>query len=228
MPLLDTTRDFSDDVFRNIVSLRESEDLFDDLSGDTPSRSSHYAIAAEARVKADASPDFIRRGFHYTTAITYPFENEPYLSTRFGDGSFGVWYGSVKMETTIRETAFHMVREELRNESPRAIYRERAVYRVACRALLIDLTGKTSEFPGLVAEDYDFTQSLARRLQREGHPGLLAPSVRHRGGINLAAFSSGILSNPRLSCYLGYRFEPATRSVAVERTPGKPYLRISY
>lgn len=227
MPLLDTTRDFSADVFRNIVSLRESEDLFDDLSGGN-ARSSSYAIAAEARVKSDASPDFIRRGFHYTTAIAYPFETEPYLSTRFGDGSFGVWYGSLKMETTIRESAFHMVREELKNETPRAVYRERAVYRVACRALLIDLTGKAEEFPGLVAEDYDFTQSVARRLQREGHPGLLAPSARHRGGINLAAFSPGVLSSARLSCYLGYRFDPASRSVAVERTPGKPYLRLRY
>ena len=227
MPLLDTTRDFSGDVFRNIVSLRESVDFFDDLSGGT-ARSSAYAVNAEARVKSDASPDFIRRGFHYTTAIAYPFETEPYLSTRFGDGSFGVWYGSLKMETTIRETAFHMVREELRNETPRAVYRERAVYRTGCLALLIDLTGKVEEFPGLVAEDHDFTQSVARRLQREGHPGLLAPSARHRGGINLAAFSPGILSNPRLSCYLGYRFDPASRSVEVERTPGKLYLRVRF
>lgn len=227
MPLLDTTRDYSGDVFRNIVSLRESEDLFDDLSDGTP-RSSAIAIAAEGRVKSDASPDFIRRGFHYTTAISFPFETEPYLSSRFGDGTFGVWYGSFKLDTTIRETAFHMVREEMKNETPRAIYRERAVYRVACQALLIDLTGKADEFPDLVANDYGFTQSLARRLQREGHPGLLAPSVRHRGGVNLAAFSPEILSNPRLTCYLGYRFDPATRSVEVERTPGDTKLRLRY
>lgn len=227
MPLLDTTRDFSDDVFRNVVSLRESEDLFDDLSGGS-ARSSSYAIAAEARVKSDASPDFIRRGFHYTTAIAFPFETEPYLSTRFGDGTFGVWYGSLKMETTIRETVFHMVREEMKNETPRAIYRERAVYRVNCRALLIDLTGKADQFPDLVAEGYGFTHSFASRLQHEGHPGLLAPSARHRGGINLAAFSPEILANPRLSCYLGYRFDPGTRSVVVERTPGKPYLRLRF
>jgi hypothetical protein len=221
MPLFDTTHDFNGDAYRNIVSLRKSEDLFDDLTdGDTSM--SAIAVEAEANVKSHIPLGFIERGFHYTTSITYPFEHEPYLKTRYGNGSFGVWYGSLALETTIHETAYHMVKEESGiegNKNP--IYRERAVNLVQCRGLLIDLSGKDAEFPALVGPDYGFTQQIGERLHREGHPGLLAPSARHRGGTNLIALSPSILSDPRLSCYLTYTCDPVRREVTVERTVGK-------
>ena len=136
--------------------------------------------------------------------------------------TFGVWYGSLALETTIRETAYHMVKEESGiegNKNP--IYRERAVYLVHCRGLLIDLSGKDAEFPALTGADFGFTRQIGERLHREGHPGLLAPSARHRGGTNLVALSPAILSDPRLSCYLAYTCDPARREVTVERTVGK-------
>jgi hypothetical protein len=89
MPILDRTRDFDDDAYRNIVSLRRSEDLFDDLTGGDASMSA-IAIEAEGRMKSHISLGLLERGFHYTTSITYLFENEPYLKTRYGDGSYGV------------------------------------------------------------------------------------------------------------------------------------------
>jgi len=76
------------------------------------------------------------------------------------------------------------------------IHRERAVYRVHCKALLIDLSGKEGEYPDLVGQDYGFTRQVGERLRREGHPGLLSPSARQKGGINLVAFSPTILSDP--------------------------------
>ncbi len=221
MPLLDRTRDFDDDAYRNIVSLRESEDLFDDLTDGDASRSA-VAVEAESRVKSHIPLGLLERGFHYTTSIAYPFENEPYLKTRFGDGSYGVWYGSLALETTIRETAYHMVKEESGIEGNRnPVYRERAVYLVRCKALLIDLSGKEARYPALVGPDYGYTQQIGERLHREGHPGLLAPSARHRQGINLVALSPRILSDPRHHCYLAYTCDPVRRSVMVERTAGK-------
>ena len=221
MPLLDTTRDFDDKVYRNIVSLRESEDLFDDLTGGDPSLSA-VAVESEARVKSHIPLGMVERGFHYTTSITYPFEHEPYLKTRYGDGSYGVWYGSLALRTTIHETAFHMVQEEAKIEGNTGpIYRERAVYLVRCKALLIDLSGKGVEFPDLIGPDYVFTQQIGARLHREGHPGLLAPSARRREGINLVALTPAILSDPALYCYLTYACDLARRAVTVERTVGK-------
>lgn len=221
MPLLDRTRDFDGKAYRNIVSLRKSENLFDDLT-DGDAAMSAIAVEAEAKVKSRIPLGLVERGFHYTTSITYPFEHEPYLKTRYGNGAFGVWYGSLALKTTIHETAFHMVKEESGIEgNTETIYRERAVYLVRCQALLIDLSGKDAEFPDLVGPEYGFTQQIGERLRGEGHPGLLSPSARHRGGVNLVAFSPAILSEPGLFCYLTYSCDSVKRVVKVERTAGK-------
>lgn len=212
------THDFQGDVFRNIVSLRESVDLFDDLTDHVGQ--SQYATIAEARVKESIPIGLIDRGFHYTTAIDYPFTKEPYMLSRYGNGTFGVWYGSLQFETTIHETVYHMMREESRIEGVTGrLVRERAVYLVRARAVLIDLVGKERRYPDLVSDDYSFTQQIAERLQKEGHPGLLAPSARC-AGTNLVAFSPNILNDPRVSCYLTYTYDYQAKTVEVERQPG--------
>jgi hypothetical protein len=227
MVLFEKTCDFDDDAFRNIVSLRESEDLFSDLTDGDPELSA-AAQAAEARVKSAIPLGSIQRGFHYTTSITYPFEHEPYLKTRYGDGSFGVWYSSLSLMTSIQETTYHMIKEESGIEGNTGpVYRERAVYLVHCRALLLDLAGKKTDFPDLVGADYGFTHQIGQRLHAEGHPGLLAPSARHTRGVNLVAFVPGILSNPRPYCYLTYKCFPMRRTVIVERQPGDIIARVT-
>jgi len=218
--LFDTSRDLNGPVYRNIVSLRESIDLYDELTEGDPALN-QVATAAEMRVKQDIPPGIISRGFHYTTAITYPFEHEPYLSSRYGDGSYGVWYGSMETETTMAETAHHMIQDENKIEGvSEIIIRERAVYTVHCHAVLIDLSAKRTSYPGLVAEDYDFTQPIGRRLQHEGQPGLLAPSARREEGINTVIFNPDVLSNPQLIFFLIYRFDPRWQTVKIEREEG--------
>jgi hypothetical protein len=132
-----------------------------------------------------------------------------------------VWYGSLDLKTTIYETVFHMIKAELAVEGiEETIIRERAVYDVHCKAILLDLRDKRNSHPRLIGEDYDFTQQIGRRLFREGHPGLLAPSARCSGD-NLTVFSAKVLSNPRLRCYLTYYFNPLNLSVRIERQTSK-------
>lgn len=222
--LLDTTRDFDGDLCRNIVSLRTSKDLFADLSGSEPGLS-RTAQTAEMRVKAHVPPGSIARGFHYTTAIEYPFVTEPYLRSRYGDGTFGVWYGALEEETTYAETAFHMIQDENRLEGVNEeIKRERALYHVHGRALLTDLTSKRQSHPELVRDDTTDTLALARRLVGEGHPGLLAPSARCDGTIS-AIFNPSVLNDPRLQYFLTYRYTPQQQTVLVERLPGQTLVR---
>lgn len=224
-PLFDTTRDVNDDICRNIVSLRRAVDLFDDLS-DGVARRSDVAVAAEMRVKAAVPPGIITRGLHYTTAIEYPFVVEPYLNSRYGNGTYGVWYGADTAETSIYETVYHMIQDELKIETlDEEIVRERAVYEVRCQAILLDLSAKRDSHPELVADHYTFTQALAKRVVTEGHPGLLAPSARCAGTV-AAIFNINVLSDPRTRFYLNYRLIPATRTVYVERSPGKPQLTL--
>jgi hypothetical protein len=105
------------------------------------------------------------------------------------------------------------------------VVRERAVYKVRCRAILIDLRGKQSTFPELVADNYGFTQQIGQRMNTEGHPGLLAPSSRTKG-TNMAIFNPDVLSDPRLHCYLTYFFDPLTLEIRVERTVGRTWLKV--
>ena len=119
-----------------------------------------------------------------------------------------------------------MIRAELAVEGlAEVIVRERAVYRVKCSAILIDLRGKQESFPKLVAEDYAFTQQIGQRMNTEGHPGLLAPSARYTG-TNVIIFNPDVLSDPRLHCYLTYYLDPRTREIKVERTVGRTWLRV--
>ena len=225
--LFDKSSDFNNDVFRNITSLRESVDLFDDLTGGGEFAGG-VAVVAEMRVKSDIPSGLINRGFHYSKAIGYPFETEPYLNTRYSNGSFGVWYGSIELDTAIHETAYHMLIDELRVEGiSGVITRERAVYLVCCKAVLIDLTGKEKRFPELVSNDYSLTHQIGERLHNEGHPGLLAPSARCKG-TNLVAFTPSILSDPRNHCYLTYKCDKSKRSIMVERQPGETVSRLEF
>jgi hypothetical protein len=226
--LFDKTADLNRDICRNIVSLRKSIDLFDDLT-DGDEELSAVAIEAEMRVKKSLEytpPGTIYRGFHYSTAIVYPFEREPFMATRYGDGTYGVWYGSLEFETTLYETAYHMFRTELAVEGiQEIIIRERAVYDVNCFAILIDLRGKKKRFSQLVSDDYEFTHQIGRRLHREGHPGVLVPSARCRG-VNAAIFNPSVLNNPRVRCYLTYYFDPLKLTIEVERQPSEIIMSI--
>lgn len=227
--LFDKTADFNGLPYRNITTLRESEDLFDDLT-DGDATASAIAAEAEMRVKQHQivrDPKIIQRGFDYTRSIIdYPFKNEPCLFTRFGDGTYGVWYGSLEMKTTVFETCFHMIKAELAVEGlEEKIVRERAVYRVKCSAILIDLSGKQKSYPKLVADDYGFTHQIGQRINREGHPGLLAPSARTKG-TNIIIFNPDVLSDPRLHCYLTYNFDPQRLTIRVERTIGRTWLNV--
>lgn len=227
--LFDKTADYTGQPYRNITTLRESEDLFDDLT-DGDENASAIAAEAEMRVKDRSvlrDPKIIHRGFDYTRSIIeYPFKNEPYLFTRFGDGTYGVWYGSLEMKTTVFETGFHMIKAERAVEGlDEVVVRERAVYRVKCRAILIDLRDKQKSFPELVADNYGFSRQIGQRMNREGHPGLLAPSSRYNG-TNMVIFNPEVLSDPRLHCYLTYFFDPLTLKVRVERTVGRTWLKV--
>lgn len=227
--LFDKTVDYTGQPYRNITTLRESEDLFDDLT-DGDEDASAIAAEAEMRVKDQSvlrDPKIIHRGFDYTRSIIeYPFKNEPCLFTRFGDGTYGVWYGSIEMKTTVFETGFHMIKAERAVEGlDEVVVRERAVYKVKCRAILIDLRGKQSTFPELVADNYRFTQQIGQRMNTEGHPGLLAPSSRTKG-TNMVIFNPDVLSNPRVHCYLTYFFDPLSLEIRVERTVGRTWLKV--
>lgn len=225
--LIREVADYHGDLVRNIQTIRVSQDLFDDLS---PERSDQgVAIAAEAAERIPSEAPLITRPFDYGTVITFPFANFNGQGTRFSDGlRYGVWYGSLDLETTVYETVVHRHRF-LMDSFPsmnREIRGERRVFQVRCDAILIDLRGKEAIEAGLVDRaSYAYTQPLGAYLQAQGTNGLLVKSARCEG-MNAAIFRAEVLSGVRDLCHLTYLMNPAQDTATIERTPGETWLRI--
>lgn len=217
------------DVVRNIVSIRTSQDLFDDLS-DSPSE---WAMAQQVEDAVKPPPyqsatPILHRPFedaNWFNAIAWPFRH--WQASRFSDGSFGVWYGCDSAETSVHETAYHWFNGLLSDAGfeHEAVVGERRLYAVACDAALLDLRPRLAEHPGLAHRtDYSHAQTVGARLHREGHPGVVTGSVRRPGGDNYVVLNPAVLSNPRQQGHLTYRLEGPR--IVVETKPGERWLEI--
>ena len=225
-----TVADIHQDLLRNIVALSDSEEPFEDLS----SNPEEWLVALQ--LESDARPlpyqsytPEIHRPFEdalWFKAINWPFKNRQ--TSRFSDGSFGVWYGSDTLETSVHESAYHWVRGLLCDAGfeHEKVTIERTLYAVACDAVLLDFCPVAANYPTLFHKtDYTFTHSIGARIHREGHPGLLTFSARHERGINYAVLNPNVLSNPRQQSQLSYRLHGKT--ITVEEHPGVACMEIA-
>ncbi|MEZ5649354.1 MAG: RES family NAD+ phosphorylase [Burkholderiaceae bacterium] len=224
-----TLADLSQDMARNIVSLRQSQDLFDDLTDDPAGWRLAQTVEDEVKPPPYRSwAPIIDRPFEdaaWFNAIEWPFKH--WQSSRFSDGSFGVWYGSESVETTVYETVHHWYHGLIADAGfqHEAVIAERKVYLVTCRGALLDLRPASATHADLLhPTDYSFAQTIGSRIHREGHPGLVIQSVRRTGGENAAVFNPAVLSEPRQDCQLTYRL--AGDRIRVERRPGRAWFTI--
>ena len=225
--LIREVADFHGDLVRNIKGIRQSQNLFDDLSADPADHAA--AVAAESATRLPTPAAMITRPFDYGTVITYPFLPQNWQATRFSDGlAYGVWYGSLELETTVYESAYHWHRFVMDSfaKQDREIVGERRVLNVRCDAILLDLRGKEKGAPRLLdRRDYGYAQGLGRYLKAQGQNGVLACSARADGD-NAALLRPEVLSNVREKCFLTYRMNPRADEISVERLSGRPWLRI--
>lgn len=225
MLLFDTIVDYEKDIYRNIASIKKSQDLFDDLSDDPRDWEAANTLDASTHPQLTRNA-IVQRGFDYSRNdfIEYPFEH--ISVSRFSDSSFPCWYGSETLETSIYETTHHVV--SYIKDSAEAFFGtpvvtvERKVGIVNCSGLAIDLSGKTKEFPWLVDKNnYTKCQEVGRRVSKEGHPLIRVRSARHDQGINMVAFKNDVLSNARECCFLEYKIDTMKFSVDVFRNDEK-------
>jgi len=217
-------------VIRNVVSIGTSQDLFDDLTNSP----AEWALAQQ--VEDEVKPPLyqsrtpvIHRPFEdaaWANAIGWPFKH--WQSSRFSDGSFGVWYGCDSAETSVFETAYHWFNGLLSDAGfeKEMVVGERKLYDVTCDAALLDLRPVVGQHPGLIhPSDYSDAQSVGARLHREGHPGLVTTSVRHAPGHNYVVFNPAVLSNPRLHCQLTYRLDG--QHILIEKQAGLTWMDVA-
>ncbi|OYY60443.1 MAG: hypothetical protein B7Y50_07410 [Hydrogenophilales bacterium 28-61-11] len=220
--------DIHQNLARNIVSLRQSQDLFDDLSPNPQdwNVAIRHELATRPKPYTSDSPA-INRPFEeaiWIEAVAYPFQPPNWSTSRFSDGSFGIWYGADSIETTVHETAWHWRNGLLADAGfdREGVRIERKVVWVRGDAALVDFRPEIKRMPELVhPTSYAATQPIGKRLHREGFPGLVSRSARCDGHI-FGILNPGVLSNPVQACWLSYRLESGR--VAVEKETGVDWL----
>ena len=104
--------------------------------------------------------------------------------SRFSDGSFGVYYAGLELETAIREVAFHRGEFMARTQEPPSILEEQ-VLRARISGDLADIRAEQSdhrEWYSPAMDEYGPAQALGASLWRQGEAGLACASVRRPGG----------------------------------------------
>jgi len=127
-----------------------------------------------------------------------------YKPSRFTDGSYGVYYAGLTLETAIKETVFH--RENfLRATRENACNLTMRVYEGTINKALHDIRGP--EYASLHhQDDYKESQIFGKNLKKLHEWGLIYNSVRHIGGHCIAIFRPPAVSIPRQKALLSYHW----------------------
>ncbi len=116
--------------------------------------------------------------------------------SRFNDGERGAWYCAIEAETALGEVIFHKTVEY----SEIGRFDDSVTYQMLLAdfsAGFHDLRGVEAQHPCLDPDSYIASQALAATLLERGSMGIIYPSVRHRGGTNLACFRPALVGNVR-------------------------------
>jgi hypothetical protein len=125
-------------------------------------------------------------------AYTYPRPE----GSRFNDAERGAWYCAFEPETALAEITFHKTVE----------YQEidRFDDSVTYQTLLADFNSTFHDLragrgyaKALAPDSYIASQQMAAQLLEAGSMGIIFPSVRRDGGINLACFRPALVGNVR-------------------------------
>ncbi|MGI8706205.1 MAG: RES family NAD+ phosphorylase [Sphingomicrobium sp.] len=139
-----------------------------------------------------------------TTPIMAAFTHLNPEGDRFTDGSYGVFYASLTIETAIAETRHHRVRFLQATDEP-AQELDMRVYSVDLNAELHDIRGMRESHPAFYhPTSYAVSQELAGRLRDEGSDGIVYQSVRDEGGECAGVFRPRLLTNCRQERHLCY------------------------
>lgn len=103
---------------------------------------------------------------------------------RFNGPDLGAWYAAAALVTAVAEVAHHLRREAF----ARAASGMERTYRSYTSRLDGDYEDVRGRADLHAPDSYAESQAFGEALRAEGGDGVLFDSVRHRGGVNVAAF----------------------------------------
>jgi len=152
-----------------------------------------------------------------TTPMMAAFTHLNPEGSRFTDGSFGVFYAGLTLDTAIAETSHHRAKFLAATDEPGQEIDMR-VYAVDLNADLHDIRPLADSHSYLYDHDnYGQAQGFATELRDAGSNGIHYHSVRHPGGECAAAFRPRLLSNCRQERHLCYVWDGAVIKAVNEK-----------
>ncbi|MFV2035041.1 MAG: RES family NAD+ phosphorylase [Halocynthiibacter sp.] len=137
--------------------------------------------------------------------------------TRFSDGSFPVFYSALEPETAAAEIKYRVPKIVGTPNRPRTVYYSR--FSCDFDGSVKDLLSKHVDWHDLTHDsDYSFCNRLGAEAINTELDGLVVPSARRSGGVNLPVFKRRAISNPVIHAIVAVTFDPATRGVVLTET----------
>jgi hypothetical protein len=128
--------------------------------------------------------------------------------SRFGDGTYGVYYAARELETAIRETAHHFGRYAADSgDGPRYENMRVLVGRIDNQFADVATLPAAERTRILDPDSYAASQRFGAALRAAGANGVVYPSVRHAGGQCVGAFRPRAVGIPVQSKHLEYHWD---------------------
>jgi len=195
------------EVVTSVVSMRQAHRWCDDLTDNR----SDWLLAEELEHQTTASSQLPGR-----TVFSAPFDDAkncqrqltalmPWQSSRFSDGSFGVWYGSTTVDSAVMIATsqwIHILLWDAGFEGEAAVA-ERDIFYINCSAPLLNLDGVVEQGrnPPANTDRDSLLKFIGAETRRQGYPGLVTFSNSIvSGAVDIAVFSPDVLSNPMYVC----------------------------
>lgn len=206
-------------AYRNIATCDPSQDLYDDLVDSKDWDILQYADNVSSGI--DHNQPKIQRVFQYGDIedSLLCFDERFWRWGRFGDGSFGVWYGALEEETSIKETLYHRPEvdiNDLQNAFSPIIQARRLFKADLTPKNFSDLRDYVINYPLLTHEnDYSFCQNLGAYAVYKKLDLFLTTSVRNPKGTCIPVFKPQIIRDKAIRSYFNiYPLDGSPPSVA--------------
>ena len=135
---------------------------------------------------------------------------------RFNGPDLGAWYASADIRTAAAEVAHHLRREAVARDLP-------GMTRVY-RSYTAQLDGMFSDVRGAAElhdpASYEASQAFGEAERAAGRDGIIFDSVRHRGGVNAAAFRPSKILDVTQAEHFEISVAAAERRIEVKRLGG--------
>lgn len=135
---------------------------------------------------------------------------------RFNGPDLGAWYASAEIRTAAAEVAHHLRREAVARDVPGM----KRVYRSYTARLAGDFRDVRGEAELHDPASYEASQRFGEAERAAGRDGIVFDSVRHRGGVNAAAFRPSKILDVVQAEHFEISVEAAERRIEVRRLAG--------